>query len=62
MIKGTPGELISLCFPGTVKKIDPRTYQIRLRNFQRADDLNVYFGNIESDGSDNNGVMPALVK
>jgi hypothetical protein len=61
VIKGGPGELISLCFPGTFAKSNATTYQVRLRNFQPADDLRVYFGNIESSGSaDNDGVMPAL--
>lgn len=62
VIKGTPDELVSLCFPGTFKKIDSRTYQVRLRNFQPVDDLQVYFGNISSGSGMNTGVMPVLGK
>ncbi len=61
VIKGAPDELISLCFPGTFKKINARTYQVRLRNFKPADDLAIYFGNIGA-GSSNDGVMPVLGK
>lgn len=63
VVKGGPGELVSLCFPGTFKKIDATTYQIRLRNFQPAQDLEVYFGNIDPDDLTNNtGVSPVLGK
>lgn len=61
VIKRHPSEIVSLCFPGTFKKIDANTFQVRLSNFQPADDLRVYFGNI--DGSaENTGVMPVLAK
>lgn len=63
VIKRNPAELISLCFPGTFKKIDARTYQVRILNFRPNDNLNVYFGNIDSDGMYlNHGVMPVLKK
>jgi hypothetical protein len=61
VIKSNPSELVSLCFPGTFKKIDARTYQVRLKNFHPKADLNVYFGNIDTnDATSNAGVMPAL--
>jgi hypothetical protein len=60
IIKRKPSELVSLCFPGTVKKIDAHTFQVRLSNFQPADDLNVYFGNVGYDFGDNSGVRPIV--
>lgn len=63
IVKGGPGELVSLCFPGTFKKINATTYQIKVRNFQPTRDLEVYFGNIaEADVTDNTGVAPVLSK
>lgn len=62
IIKGKPDELISLCFPGKFKKINPTTYQVRLTNFRPSKDLEVHFGNVEDDGTDSNGVMPVLPK
>lgn len=59
LVKGKPDELISLCFPGTFTKINPTTLQVKLRNFRPTQDLNVYFGNVES-GSENTGEAPAL--
>lgn len=61
VVKRNPAELISLCFPGTFKKLDANTFQVHLTNFQPSDDLHVYFGNVESaDAVDSDGVMPAL--
>jgi hypothetical protein len=51
LVKNDPAELISLCFPGTFRKIDARTYQVRLRNFQPTADLDVYFGNVDDAGA-----------
>jgi|SRR5450830_52330 len=59
IVKRAPGELVSLCFPGTVTKLDSKTYQVRLKNFQPKDDLQIYFGNV-SDYADNKGRMPRL--
>lgn len=59
LVKGNPDELISLCFPGTFKKINPTTLQVKLRNFRPQQELNVYFGNVES-GSPNDGEAPRL--
>jgi hypothetical protein len=59
LVKRKPDELISLCFPGTFRKIDSNTLQVRLKNFQPREDLDIYFGNV--DGSAGNaGVMPVL--
>ena len=44
IVKSAPSELVTLCFPGTFKKIDARTYQVRLRNFRPTRDLDVFFG------------------
>ena len=61
VVKRHPSELVSLCFPGTFKKLDAKTYQVRLRNFKPAQDLEVYFGNVEgTPGS--NGEMPVPLK
>lgn len=60
IIKRQPSELVSLCFPGTVRKIDATTFQVKLSNFQPADDLQVYFGNVSYDFRDNSGVRPVL--
>jgi hypothetical protein len=62
IVKRRPSELVSLCFPGTVKKIDALTFQVRLSSFQPAEDLQVYFGNVDYDAADNSGVMPALAR
>jgi len=58
LVKRRPDELVSLCFPGTFKKIDARTLQVKLRNFQPTSDLDVYFGN--ADANPNEGDMPRL--
>ncbi|AXA93916.1 DUF4424 family protein [Massilia sp. YMA4] len=59
IVKRKPEELVSLCFPGTFRKIDNLTYQVRLRNFRPADDLRVYFGNVDG-GNGDPGVAPQL--
>lgn len=61
IVKRKPDELISLCFPGNFKKIDARTYQVRLQNFHPTQDLDVHFGNVDND-EDQSGVMPVLPK
>ena len=62
VIKARPSEIISLCFPGTFKKLNATTYQVRLANFKPSDDLRIYFGNVDFSGQDNEGVMPVPVK
>ncbi|WP_028101411.1 DUF4424 family protein [Pseudoduganella violaceinigra] len=60
IIKRRPEELVSLCFPGTFKKIDAHTYQVHLSNFHPTKNLEVHFGNIEGGQDENAGVMPVL--
>lgn len=59
IVKRKPEELVSLCFPGTFRKVDHLTYQVRLRNFRPVDDLRVYFGNVDG-GNGDPGVAPQL--
>ena len=61
IIKDSPAALVSLCFPGTFKKVDDKTYRVHLLNFRPTADLEVYFGNV-GEHAENNGVMPSLVK
>lgn len=61
IVKRRPEELVSLCFPGTFRKVDNLTYQVRLKNFRPADDLRVYFGNVDG-GNGDPGVAPILPK
>jgi hypothetical protein len=62
VVKTAPAQLVSLCFPGVFKKTDAKTYQVHLSNFQPAQDLDVYFGNVEPSDDANNGLMPVLDK
>jgi hypothetical protein len=61
LVKSNPAELVSLCFPGTFKKVDANTYQVRLKNFQPTSDLDVYFGNLDDAGA-SEADMPRLNK
>ena len=61
LVKRKPDELVSLCFPGTFRKLDSNTLQVRLKNFQPTQDLDIYFGNVEGSGGQS-GVMPVLPK
>lgn len=47
--KNNTKELVSLCFPGEFKKINPTTLQVHLTNFKPEQNLEVYFGNIDMD-------------
>jgi len=35
VVKHKPDELVTLCFPGTLRKVDALTFRVRLRNFRR---------------------------
>ena len=59
IVKSRPDELVSLCFPGTFKKTDAKTLQVKLRNFRPTRDLAVYFGNV-GVGTANPGELPRL--
>lgn len=58
LVKRDPGELISLCFPGSFKKINPTTLQVQLKNFKPGQELKVYFGNVQGGAA--GGVAPRL--
>lgn len=60
VVKHQPTEIVSLCFPGTFRKIDARTYQVHLTNFRPTGDLEVYFGNTGIPEDDTSGQMPVL--
>ena len=60
IVKSAPSELVTLCFPGTFKKIDATTYQVRLRNFRPTRDLDVFFGIPGDRDFDNKAEMPRL--
>ncbi|MTW13599.1 DUF4424 domain-containing protein [Pseudoduganella eburnea] len=59
IVKRAPDELVSLCFPGTLKKIDPLTFRSHMSNFRPAQDLRIHFGNVV-DPFKNSGVMPKV--
>ncbi|WP_426106796.1 DUF4424 family protein [Massilia sp. TSP1-1-2] len=57
------GELVSLCFPGNVRKPEAKTFQFHQTNFRPKQDLDVYFGNMgEAKIKNNSGVMPSLIR
>lgn len=60
VVKSAPSELVTLCFPGTFKKVDARTYQVKLRNFRPAGDLEVFFGNPVEAADDTRAELPHL--
>jgi hypothetical protein len=47
--KQTPDQLVSLCFPGTPKKIDPLTLEFNHRDLVPQDKLIVYFYSFRAD-------------
>lgn len=59
--KGKPSEVVMLCFPGKVRKVDPLTLEIRLKNFKPLNELRVLFLNVE-DVSGPSGVAPRISK
>jgi hypothetical protein len=55
------GELLTLCFPGNVRKPQAKTFQFRQANFKPKQDLDIFFGNIGAvKVKANAGVMPTL--
>jgi hypothetical protein len=55
-------ELVSLCFPGNVRR-QAKTFQFRQANFRPKQDLDIYFGNLnEVKIKNNSGVMPSLIR
>ncbi len=54
-------ELVSLCFPGNVRRPEAKTFQFRQANFKPKQDLDIYFGNLgDTKIKDSRGVMPTL--
>jgi hypothetical protein len=41
--KQNPSQLISLCFAGKLKKVDPLTFKFQAKNFTPSQDLNILF-------------------
>lgn len=44
--KSRPQEIVSLCFPGTPRRVSSTTIEFHLSNFKPQTDLEVYFGNL----------------
>lgn len=47
--KSHPAELIALCFPGAVRRVDPLTLEIHLKNFTPSKELRVIFMNLNDE-------------
>lgn len=60
--KGDAKELVSLCFPGEFKKINPTTLQVHLNNFKPQQDLLVFFANYKKEASNFGGSHPIKLK
>jgi hypothetical protein len=60
--KESPQEMVTLCFPSEFKRIDNRTLQTHISNFQPADDLHVYFANISPVDGYNPGFLGTIPK
>ncbi len=54
-------ELLTLCFPGDVRRPEAKTFQFRQYNFRPKQDLDIYFGNLgAAQVKPATGVMPTL--
>jgi hypothetical protein len=60
VIKRDPAELVSLCFPGTFQKRDAKTSSVHLTNFHPAQDLAIYFGNVNNLSDTPHNTPPKL--
>ena len=49
--KGSPIELIALCFEKPLLKITENLYEAKILRFKPKDELNIYFGNVKMDWS-----------
>lgn len=58
--KAKPSELVLLCFPGQVRKVDPLTLEIQLKDFEPRNELRVLFLNVDSP--DGVGGVPPVIK
>jgi hypothetical protein len=54
-------ELVTLCFPGNVRRPQAKTFQFRQANFRPKQDLDIYFGNVvDARVMNSGGIMPTL--
>lgn len=54
-------ELLTLCFPGTARKPQAKSFQFRQAKFRPKQDLDIYFGNLgAAQVKHGSGVMPTL--
>lgn len=54
-------ELLTLCFPGTARKPQAKTFQFRQSNFRPKQDIDIYFSNLgATQVKQASGVMPTL--
>lgn len=60
--KGDAKELVSLCFPGTFKKINNTTLQVHLKNFKPQQDLLVFFANYKKEANSFGESRPIKLK
>ena len=49
LIKESPSELITLCFPGDFRRTSPTNLQLHMTNFRPTEDLSIFYGNLNSD-------------
>jgi hypothetical protein len=59
--KGSPYEIVSLCFPGTFRRVDPLTLEVHLQNFSPENDVKVYFGGLR-DHFNGPGALPPRIE
>lgn len=55
-------EIVALCFPKPLNKVNDTTYEVELKNFKPASDLSVYLGNIKAVGRPQFGEAPVFKK
>lgn len=58
----SPKEVVALCFPKPLRKVNDTTYEVELKNFKPTSDLRVYFGNIKSQDGLRFGEAPVFKK
>jgi hypothetical protein len=50
VVKQSPDQLVSLCFPGSARKVDDLTLEFSAKNFRPPDSLVVYFYTVKTEG------------
>jgi len=58
--KGSPYEIVSLCFNGTFRRIDGLTLETQVKNLHPTSDLDIYFGNAWGSEMPNPANPPAF--